>query len=198
MHMPSARSPVQLSLNMSWHAVERPSADADDPTPEWSGQRTEGFRCEVTVRVQTSPVEAGGVPYSLLITDDDEAFRVSLRAIFETEGFRTYLARSGEEAIDIVHGQPVHLALMDQHMPRLTGLETLRIIRQQNLLLPAILVTGESSEQLLREALSAQVFSVLSKPVSRNLVVYTVQRALARYYDQSRSAAIGGQQGGEP
>ena len=128
----------------------------------------------------------GRASYSLLITDDDQAFRESLGGIFETEGFHTFLASSGAEAIDIVRDQRIHLALLDQHMPRLTGLETLRILRQMNAVLPVILLTGDATEQLMREALSAQAFCVMSKPVSRSVVVYTVRRALGRYYDALR------------
>ena len=124
--------------------------------------------------------------YSLLITDDDRAFRESLGGIFETEGFHTFLAGSGEEAIDIIRDQQVHLALLDQHMPRLTGLETLRILRQMNALLPVILLTGESTEHLMREALSAQAFCVMTKPVSRSIVVHTVHRAIGRYFESLR------------
>jgi CheY-like chemotaxis protein len=128
-------------------------------------------------------------PYRLLITDDDRQFRESLRGIFETEGFQTYLAHSGEEALDIVQEQRIHLALLDQHLPRLTGLETLRLIRQVNALLPVILLTGDNTQQLMRDALSAHAFCVMSKPVSRNVVVYTVQRALARSYASGRDLA---------
>jgi CheY-like chemotaxis protein len=131
-------------------------------------------------------VELQRDPYSLLITDDDLPFRESLRDVFETEGFRTFLAGSGEEAIDIVQERHVHVALLDQHMPRLTGLETLRILRQMNALLPVILLTADSTQQLLHDALSAQAFCVMSKPVSPNMVVHTVLRAIKRYYDAFR------------
>ena len=121
-------------------------------------------------------------PYAILISDDDRGCREALRDIFEPEGFRTLLASSGEEAIDIVHEEPVHLALFDMHMPRLTGLETLELVRQFNALLPAILVTADANEGLMREAFRARVFSVIPKPVSKNVVLYTVVRALVRVY----------------
>lgn len=121
-------------------------------------------------------------PYSLLITDDDAAARETLRDIFEPAGYRTLLAESGEEAIDIVRDQDVHLALMDMHMPRLTGLETMEIVRQIKAGLPAILISADRDEDLLRRALSAHVFCVLAKPVSRNSVIYVVNRAIKKYY----------------
>ena len=54
---------------------------------------------------------------SILITDDDPVARETLREIFEPVGYRTLLAESGEEALDIVREHDVHLALMDFHLP---------------------------------------------------------------------------------
>ncbi len=121
-------------------------------------------------------------PYAILITDDDRGCREALRDIFEPEGFRTLLASSGEEALDIVHEESIHLALFDMNMPRLTGLETLELVRQFNALLPCILVTADATEGLMRQAFRARVFSVIPKPVSKNVVLYTVVRALVRSY----------------
>ena len=121
-------------------------------------------------------------PYSLLITDDDLATRESLREIFEPQGYRTFLAESGEEAIDIVQRQDVHLALMDMHLPKLTGLETMEIVRQIKGLLPTILISADHDDNLLRKALSAHAFCVLAKPVSRNVVIYVVSRAIEKFY----------------
>lgn len=134
----------------------------------------------------------GQSPYSLLITDDDDAFRETLRSIFEPEGFHTLLAHSGEEALDILREQHVHLAMLDQNLPRLTGLETLRIIRQVNVILPVIIMTAENTQHLLREALSAHAYCVMSKPVTRSVVVYTVHQALSRSYDPSHQDFGGG------
>jgi CheY-like chemotaxis protein len=121
-------------------------------------------------------------PYSILITDDDPQSREALRDIVAPEGFRTILASSGEEALDIVHGEPVHLVLLDYHMPRLTGLETARLMHQENAVLPCILVTADADAVLIRRALNEHVVSVIPKPVSKNVVLYTVVRALGRAY----------------
>jgi CheY-like chemotaxis protein len=122
-------------------------------------------------------------PYSILITDDDRAQRETLREIFEPVGFRTLLAESGEEAIDIVKDQDVHLALMDMHLPRISGLETMLLVRQlKGGALPMILISAEQDDNLLRKALSAHAFCVLAKPVSRNVVIYVVTKALEKFY----------------
>jgi len=120
--------------------------------------------------------------YSVLIADDDTDSREALREIVEPAGLRTLLAGSGEEALDILHKGVVHLALFDMHMPNLTGLETLRLARQLHAMLPCILVTGDPSEALMRQAVQARVFSVVPKPVSKSVLLYTVLKALARFY----------------
>ena len=81
---------------------------------------------------------------SILITDDDLDFRETLRIVFEPRGFRTLLASNGEEALAIVQSQPVHLLLLDMHMPKLTGLETIRRVKQFQLRLPCILISAAS------------------------------------------------------
>ena len=123
-----------------------------------------------------------GSMYSILIADDDSGCRDALRSIVEPEGYRTLLAGSGEEALDIVRQQAVDLALLDMHMPRLTGLETLELVRQMNAFLPCILVTADTNEVLIRQAFRARAYSVIPKPVSKHVVLYTVVRALVRVH----------------
>ncbi len=120
--------------------------------------------------------------YSILITDDDRNCREALREIMEPQGFRVFLAESGEEALEITQAEPVHLAILDMHMPTLTGLETLSLLRQMRALLPCILVTADVTESLMRQAWQAHAYSVIPKPVSKNVVIHTVVRALIRVY----------------
>ena len=120
--------------------------------------------------------------YSILIADDDTNCRQALRDIMEPEGFRTLLASSGEEALDIVRESDVHLALLDLHMPTLTGLETLQLVRQINGMLPAILITGDADERVILQACQLHFYSVIPKPISKNVVLYTVVRALTCVY----------------
>jgi CheY-like chemotaxis protein len=133
--------------------------------------------------------ESGHAEFSILITDDDDSCRETLREIIEPQGFRTIEASSGEEALDIARDESIHLALLDMHLPRMTGLETLRLLHQIRTLLPCILVTADTSESLIRQACLAHAYSVLHKPVTRSLVLYTVSRALLRFYGEPRDEA---------
>ena len=113
-------------------------------------------------------------PHSILITDDDLNFRETLRTVFEQRGFRTLLAGDGEEALDIVRRESVHLLLLDMHMPRLTGLETLRRVKQFNSIVPCILLSANADQRLVEQAMLAQAFAVLSKPVTQRTITATV------------------------
>ena len=76
----------------------------------------------------------------------------------------------------------IHLVFFDMHMPRMTGLEALEQVRLFNELLPAILVSGDVTRELMRQAHQAQVYSVIPKPVNKAVVLATLARALARIY----------------
>ncbi|MHC4398361.1 MAG: response regulator [Planctomycetota bacterium] len=120
---------------------------------------------------------------SLLITDDDPAFRQTLQGVFEPQGFRTLLAGDGEEALSIVHREEVHLLLLDMHMPRLTGLETLRAVKRFKSILPCILLSARLDELLIEQARLAHAFSVLSKPVTKRQITRIVRLALEQTYN---------------
>ena len=119
---------------------------------------------------------------SLLITDDDRDFRDTLCGLFQPRGFRTLVAGDGVEALTIVQREPVHLVLLDMHMPRLSGLETLRRVKQVRELLPCILISADMDEQLAEEARLARAFSVVAKPVRCAEITRLVELALRSVY----------------
>jgi CheY-like chemotaxis protein len=126
----------------------------------------------------------GAMP-NLLITDDDLSFRETLRGVLEPQGFRTFMASDGEEALHVVQCEEVHLVLLDMHMPRLTGLETLRKLKQIKVVLPCIILSANADDELREEARRADAFSVLAKPVSRINLTTIVHAALRLTYNWS-------------
>jgi DNA-binding NtrC family response regulator len=117
----------------------------------------------------------------VLIADDEDRCRETLRDIIEPEGFRTLLASSGEEALEIFQAESIHIAVFDVNMPRMTGLETVQLVHQINALLPCILVTADATQEIIREAFQVRAFSVIPKPVSKHILLYTMLRALKAY-----------------
>ena len=129
---------------------------------------------------------------SLLITDDDPAFRETLQDVFEPQGYRTLLAGDGEEALAIVRAREVHLVLLDMHMPKLSGLETIRMLKQFKSVLPCILMSAKMDTLLIQQAHLYEAFSVLAKPVTRMQITQTVRAALKRTYDWPKNGTTEG------
>jgi CheY-like chemotaxis protein len=121
-------------------------------------------------------------PPSLLITDDDPGFRETLQVMFEPRGFRTLLAGDGEEALKIVRRETVHVVLLDMHMPKLTGLETLRMLKEFRAMLPCILLSAQLDERIVEQARLAHAYLVLSKTVTVGQITGAVRQALQRTY----------------
>ena len=119
---------------------------------------------------------------SLLITDDDVDFRSTLREVFESRGFRTVLAGDGEEALEVLEREPVHLVLLDMHMPRLTGLEAIRRVKQSRPILPCILFSAQLDDAITKAALEADAYRVLAKPIGLRTLTDVVSQALADVY----------------
>ena len=122
-------------------------------------------------------------PPSILITDDDPSFRETVGGVLEPQGFRTLMASDGEEAIEVMKREQVHLLMLDMHMPRLTGLETLRRLRSWNVQTPSILLSAELDDAIRDAARRAAAFEVLGKPVTREQITDVVARALYDAYE---------------
>ena len=120
---------------------------------------------------------------SILITDDDRGFRETLRGIFEPRGFRALVAADGEEALSIVRSREVHLLVSDMHMPKLTGLETIRMARELNATLPCILMSAAADAAIEASARELSVVEVLAKPISSHDITRAVRSALETNYE---------------
>ena len=127
--------------------------------------------------------------FTILVADDDPGSRETLAGVLADRGFATRQAASGEEAIDIVRFDLVHLVFLDMHMPRMTGLEAFEHVRLINELLPAILLTADVTRDLMRQAHQARVYSVIPKPVNKAVVLHTLARALQRIYGDAGSGS---------
>lgn len=73
---------------------------------------------------------------SILITDNDQQFRDTILEVLRPTGYRTLEAIDGMEAMQIVQEQEVHVVLLDMHMPRHNGLETLKRLKSFRAMLP--------------------------------------------------------------
>jgi DNA-binding NtrC family response regulator len=124
--------------------------------------------------------------YSVLVADDDSACRESLRALLEAEGLRTFLADCGVEALECVHNNLIHLLILDQYMPDIKGVDTLKRIIEIKRRIPSIIISGENTKETKMEALNAGAFAFISKPIQTGIMKHAVHQVIDRYYLQDR------------
>ncbi|MEZ6065760.1 MAG: response regulator [Planctomycetaceae bacterium] len=119
--------------------------------------------------------------FRLLIADDDRGVRETLVDMLQPD-FGTITVESGEEALEVVEHEEVHLLLLDVHMPILTGLDALRVVRHRRAELPCILMSADWTAPLRLEAIESQATAVLDKPMTRRQLVATITIALEETY----------------
>lgn len=119
---------------------------------------------------------AKGEKHIVLVVDDDSAVRNSHKFSLELEGFdvRTYDSPNGLLAEKDV---PISCCLIvNYQMPAMNGLELVARLRERGLAMPAILVTGHSSENLRKRAAAAGV-SIVEKPFLGDRLIECIHRA---------------------
>ncbi len=113
----------------------------------------------------------------ILIVDDDAGQRSLLDTFLRSQGFDTVVAESGEQALEALRAGNIQMMISDVRMPGLSGLETLRLARQENATLPVLLVTAYAD---IREAVGAMrdgAVNYLAKPIDLDELLACVQQA---------------------
>src|SRR4051794_8327719 len=79
---------------------------------------------------------------TILIVDDDIAVQATIRLLLERAGHNVVVAGDGHKALTIFQASHFDLLLLDLLMPEIDGLETMRLIRKQDPLIPIIVISG--------------------------------------------------------
>lgn len=120
---------------------------------------------------------------NLLVTDDDIAFRQVVCEGLLRRGFHVTQACDGAEALDVMQRDEIHVALVDLHMPRLTGLEVIRYLSEKPESPPCVLMSAELDDAVRAEAKRMRAFDVLSKPVRMQHLANVIGDILESVYD---------------
>jgi len=116
----------------------------------------------------------------VLIVDDDDAVRQSLKFMLELEGLKVQLFESGEALLSQGALPERGCLVVDQKMPRLSGVDLLRRLKERCVELPAILITGRLTQDLVTLAMAAGFAAVMEKPLEGGGLIDAVRLALAR------------------
>jgi len=116
----------------------------------------------------------------VLLVDDEEGVRMSLRALLDRE-YRVSSVASGEAAVEELPRFRPDLVLLDvKLLPSLSGLDTLQYIKSFDERIEVVMITAFASLVTLNEALRRGAFGYLIKPFPRRDLALMVRDALAR------------------
>lgn len=120
---------------------------------------------------------------TVLLADEQAAWATTVRDLLAPQGVQTVAARTGQEALRLIETGTIHVAVLDQQMPQLGGLQVVKRMRELPSPPPAILLADNLSNALLHEALGMKVFTVLGKPVDFNQLLDALARVMRRFHE---------------
>lgn len=115
---------------------------------------------------------------NVLISDANWAWPQAVAQIFRPRGINAMVAETTNDMVQIIDTRKIHLAILDEGM----GVQTMKIIRKHDKLLPCLLLAKKIDHRLLAEALKLRVFSVLAKPVDLTILAEQINRIFRKYY----------------
>ena len=118
--------------------------------------------------------------YHILICDDDADIRGALRLYLSPEGYQIFEAANGQEALEIIQKEQIHLVLMDIMMPQLDGIAATAQLRLQSNV-PVIMLTAKSEDSDKVLGLYVGADDYITKPFSPVEVQARVRSHLRRY-----------------
>ena len=118
----------------------------------------------------------------ILVIDDEQAIRDSMRMILEYEGYEVLQSGSAQEGITLVDRESPDLVFLDIKMAGMDGLEALGRIKASHEALPVVIVSGHGTVSTAVEATRKGAFDFIEKPLERERVLVTIRNAI----DQSR------------
>jgi two-component system, NtrC family, nitrogen regulation response regulator NtrX len=119
------------------------------------------------------------VQHTILIVDDEQGIRDSLRAVLEDEGFRVVAAASGEECLEIVRAQNISCILLDIWLgDGIDGLETLQKIKEEGTDAAVVMISGHGNIETAVKSTKLGAFDFIEKPLSLDRTMVTVKNAV--------------------
>lgn len=119
-------------------------------------------------------------PVAILIVDDDRGQRSLLETFLGAQGYRTQSAASGEAALAKLETETFAMMISDVRMPGMSGIETLRRVRQKHPTLPVLLVTAFADIRSAVSAMRDGAVNYLAKPIDLDELIATVRLATER------------------
>ena len=124
----------------------------------------------------------------ILLVDDEERFRTTLKKMLTAQGLTVALAAGGQEALDLMRLEPYDVALVDIRMPGMDGLQTLAQMKKLVPGMEVIMLTGHASVDAAMEINRLGGFDYLLKPCSLEDLLVKIEAAYEKKLDREKRA----------
>lgn len=118
--------------------------------------------------------------HAILVVEDDKGIREAIQIYLKNQGYRVFLAENGQEGLDIVNKETIHLAIVDIMMPVMDGITmTMEIRKQYNF--PIIFLSAKSEDIDKITGLNIGADDYITKPFGSMELLARVRSQLRRY-----------------
>jgi len=114
----------------------------------------------------------------ILVVDDDRNTLELFKRVLERKGFEVHCATSGEEALPMICKGTYSLMVTDQNMTGFNGIELSRKSLEISPHMHIIMITGNTSQELIRQATEIGIFKVMAKPIRINELLEAVRKVM--------------------
>jgi two-component system CheB/CheR fusion protein len=128
-------------------------------------------------------------PPVIFIVDDDSHIREGIRSVVEEDGRTVEDYESCEAFLEAYRPGREACLLVDAYLPGMTGLELLQHLNDAGHRLPAIMITGNSDVPMAVQAMKAGASDFIEKPIGRDELLASVERALEQSRDTGKLSA---------
>ncbi|MBD3381424.1 MAG: response regulator [candidate division Zixibacteria bacterium] len=123
------------------------------------------------------------IAFRILIVDDEDSQREMLAGYLSKKGYRIKTAGSGQEALDIYENESFEIALLDQKMPGMDGLELLSRLKQIDPELQVIMITAHGTVETAVTAMTSGAYHYITKPITNlDELLELIRRAGEKHY----------------
>ncbi len=116
--------------------------------------------------------------HQILVVDDEANLRRVLAAQLGRDGYEVHTAEDGEAGLAFINEHHVDLVITDLRMPKLGGMDLLRVVQREAPAIPVVILTAHGTVDNAVEALKTGAFDYITKPFDQEEVRTIVRKAL--------------------
>lgn len=127
----------------------------------------------------------------ILLVDDEPQLLKALNAILTKKGYKVFTAGNGADALKLLEQTPVHLVISDYRMPKMTGAELFKNIKQLYPEVIRFILSGYADFDLIKESINeGYIYKFISKPWNTSSLIQSIEEAFELYTAQNNNQCV--------